>query len=163
MASREVSESGQRQFRVELESRDGGTRRAFPVHAASIEEALGKVRDADQWPESGLDVFRVVGVSEEGGSSEARHQKNARRRHLNAVVESGLAALGKTAPEPPAGEFADVVCDFFTRAVLLPGVAAFPSEGAEAGQLLSRHDESRVLAELLAVHFAYHGLKVTRA
>ncbi|RFU83024.1 hypothetical protein DY218_29805 [Streptomyces triticagri] len=163
VASHEGGDGGPSEFRVELESADGGTRRAVQVRAASVEEALVAVRDPDQWPEISLDDFRVVEVSEEGGSSEARHRRNARRRYLNAIVESGLVALGKSAPEPPAGEFADVVCDFFTRAVVLPGGVAFPAEETEAGQLLSRHDDSRVLAELLEVHFAHHGLKVARA
>lgn len=123
-----------------------------------------KVRDADQSP-GGDDPgsFRVVEAGEVGGSREARLQRNARRRYLNTIVESGLTALSRTVPDRPVGDFSDVVCDFFTRAVVLPGRVAFPSQEAAAEPLLSSHDESRVLTRLLAVHLAHHGLEVAPA
>ncbi len=160
-SSHEAQEGGQPRFRVELESHDAGTRRVLHVDARSMEEALVRVRDADRWASDDPGSFRVVEAGVMDGSSELRHDRNARRRYLNTVVESGLTALGRDVPpDRPAGDFADVVCDFFTRAVVLPGRVAFPSEEADAGRLLSSHDDSRVLAQLLAVHLAHHGLKV---
>ncbi|MEU6848897.1 hypothetical protein ABZ901_03040 [Actinacidiphila alni] len=154
MSSRTAAEGGAQCFRVELESSGGRSSRVVYVDAPSLEAALVA---AD------LDDYRVVAVSETGDAGEARRQKEARRRYLNTIVESGLAALGRTAPGDPTGEFSDLVCDFFTRAIVLPGRVGFPSDEAppaEGGRLLSRHDDSKVLAELLEVHFAHHGLKV---
>ncbi|WP_419999709.1 hypothetical protein [Streptomyces boninensis] len=145
-------------FRVELASPDEGIRRTTQVHADTIEEALVKARETD-----GL---RVVAAAEETAESEARLDRNARRRYLNTIVESGLTALGKTVPERPTAEFSDVLCDFFTRAVVLPGHYPFASGDGdgdgEDGHLLDRHDDSAVLAELLLKHLAGHGLAVTQ-
>ena len=161
MSAHAVQGRGPSGFRIELESRDTGTRRVEHVHAPSMEEALVKVRDADRWPgDEDPSSFRIVEASEVDDSSESRHQRNARRRYLNTIVESGLTALGQTVPQRPTGDFSDVVCDFFTRAVVLPGRVAFPSEEADVDRLLSSHDDSRVLAQLLAVHLDHHGLKV---
>ncbi|MGW3147450.1 hypothetical protein ACWDG1_22760 [Streptomyces sp. NPDC001177] len=66
-------------------------------------------------------------VSEESASSDARHQRNARRRYINTVVEAGLTALGKTAPDRSDEEFFDVLCDFFSRAVVWPEHYGFPT------------------------------------
>ena len=123
-SSSDPAESGLPRYRVELETE--GIRRVNQVHAASIEEALVRVFEPDLWPHGDPDGFRVVEVSEENDSSEVRHQRNARRRYLNTIVEAGLAALGKTVPEHPEEEFADFLCDFFTRAVVLPGRLASP-------------------------------------
>jgi hypothetical protein len=146
-----------------LESVDEGIRRVHSVHAGSIEAALVKVREADWWPSSGFGSdpsrFRVVEVSEESASGEALHQKNARRRYLDTIVEAGLSALGKTVPDRSDDEFFDVLCDFFTRTIVLPGRVAFPSGDTEADRLM-RSDESKVLVQLLATHLSHHGLKV---
>ncbi|MFJ8537236.1 hypothetical protein [Streptomyces sp. NPDC093591] len=160
-------ESDLPRYRVELESPDEGIRRVEHVHAGSMEEALVKVRETDHWPSSGPGSdpsgFRVVEATEESASSEARHQRNARRRYINTIVEEGLAALGKTAPDRPDQEFLDVLSDFFTRAVVHPGHFAFPSGDTEADRLLEVNDVSCVLVELLTTHLTHHGLKVERA
>ncbi|NGO11979.1 hypothetical protein G5C60_31340 [Streptomyces sp. HC44] len=161
-----VQENDLPRYRVELESVDEGIRRGCHVHAGSMEEALLKVREGDQWPSSGPGSdpsrFRVVEASEESASSEARHQRNARRRYLNTIVETGLTALGKSAPDHSSDEeFFDVLCDFFTRAVVLPGHFAFPSGDTEGDRLMSTDDAAAVMAQLLTTHLAHHGLKVT--
>ncbi|MFF3493110.1 hypothetical protein ACFYWS_17320 [Streptomyces sp. NPDC002795] len=153
-------------FRVELESLDEGIRRATEVYAGTMEEALAKARGTDDWPDAGPgsdpDRFRVVEAAEESAEGEARRDRNARRRYLNTIVESGLTALGKPVPERPDAEFADVLCDFFTRAVVLPGHYPFASRDGEGGRLLDRHDDSAVLADLLLNHLAGHGLTVVQ-
>ncbi|MFI6009596.1 hypothetical protein ACIBAG_12330 [Streptomyces sp. NPDC051243] len=160
-------ESDLPRYRVELESSGEGIRRVHHVHAGSMEEALVAVREADHWPSSGPGSdpsrFRVVEATEQSASSEARHRRNARRRHINTMVEAGLAALGKTAPDRPDQEFLDVLCDFFTRAVVMPGHFAFPSADTEPDPLLNGDDAACVLAEFLTTHLAHHGLKVERA
>ncbi|MGW7381441.1 hypothetical protein [Streptomyces sp. NPDC054794] len=103
-----------------------------------------KVRESDEWPSSGPGSgpgrFRVVEVSEESASSEARHQRNARRRYINTIVEAGLTALGKTAPDRSDEEFFDVLCDSFSRAVVRPEHIGFPSDDTEADRLLKPND-----------------------
>ncbi|MCS7476711.1 hypothetical protein ACFFQW_00415 [Umezawaea endophytica] len=151
-------------YRVELESVDGGIRRVHHVHAGSVEEALVRVREPGLWPLGGPGSdpgrFRVVEVSEENATSEVRHQRDARRRYLNTIVEAGLAALGKTVPDHPDQEFSDVLCDFFTRAVVLPGHFAFPA--GKADRLLGTDDVAGVLAQLLTAHLSHHGVEVAR-
>jgi hypothetical protein len=162
--SHEVQKNDLPRFRVELESVDEGIRRVNHVHAGSMEDALVKVREADHWPRSGSGSdpsrFRVVEATEESASSEARHQRNARRRYINTMVEAGLTALDMTAPERSDQEFFDVLCDFFTRAIVLPGHFAFPSANAEADRLLNTDDAASVMAQLLTTHLSHHGLKV---
>ncbi|MYU18934.1 hypothetical protein GTZ78_51685 [Streptomyces sp. SID8361] len=152
-------------FRIELESFDGGIRHVRYVHAGSLEEALVKVREVD-WPSKGPGSdpsrFRVVEATEENASTEARNQRNARRRYINTIVEAGLSALGQNAPGRSDEEFFDVLCDFFTRTVVLPGEYVFPAEGTESGRLLKPNDVAAVMAQLLAAHLAHHGLKVTQ-
>ncbi|AXK35625.1 hypothetical protein DVA86_26300 [Streptomyces armeniacus] len=164
--SREGRENGLPRYRIELESSDEGIRRVHHVHADSLEEAVVKVREADQWPRSGPGSdpgrFRVVEATEENASSEARQQRNARRRYLNTIVEAGLTALGKTAPERSDHESFDVLCDFFTRAVTLPGHSAFPSGEAETDRLLNTDDAATVMVELLTTHLDHHGVQLTR-
>ncbi|MEV8229413.1 hypothetical protein AB0P41_25745 [Streptomyces sp. NPDC079167] len=158
-------------FRVELASADEGIRRTTQVHAGTMEEALAKAHEPDRRPDAGPGSdpgrFRVVEAAEESAEGEARRDRNARRRYLNTIVESGLTALGKPVPERPDAEFADVLCDFFTRAVVLPGRYPFAfgeKDGdGEGGHLLNQHDDSAVLAELLIKHLAGHGLTVTQA
>jgi len=160
-SSSDRAESGLPLYRVELETE--GIRRVHQVRAASIEEALVRVREPGLWPPGGdHGEFRVVEVSEENASSEVRHQRNARRRYLNTIVEAGLAALGKTVPERPDEEFSDFLCDFFTRAVVLPGRLAFPAGGAGTDRLMTSDDVGNVLAGLLVTHLAHHGLEVSR-
>ncbi|WP_243789383.1 hypothetical protein [Saccharopolyspora gloriosae] len=112
-------------YRVELESLDGGIRRVHYVDADSVEDAVVKVRADDHWPSSGPgsdpDRFRAVDVTEVTETSEVRHQRNARRRYLNTIVEAGLTALGESSPTRSDQEFFDVLCDFFTRTVVRPG------------------------------------------
>jgi hypothetical protein len=162
----ELQENDLPRYRIELESIDEAIRRVNHVHAGSMEEALVKVREADQWPSSGSGSdpsrFRVVEATEESASSEARHQRNARRRYINTMVEAGLTALGKTAPDRSDHEFFDVLCDFFTRAIVAPGHFAFPAGDAEADRLLSTDDAASVLAQLLTTHLSHHGLKVAQ-
>ena len=90
-------------YRVEWESEQAGLRGADVVHAASVDEALEKSRGRDTWPSNGpntdVSTFRVVEVSEVSPAAEALHRKNARRRHLNTIIETGLSALGKPAPD----------------------------------------------------------------
>jgi hypothetical protein len=165
--SYEPGEGDLPRYRVELESVDEGIRRAESVHAGSMEEALAKVRDVDQWrPSSGSGSdpgrFRVVEVVEESAAGEAIQQRNARRRYLNTIVEAGLTALGKTVPDRSDDEFSDVLCDFFSRAVVWPEHLAFPSGDTEAGGLLKPNDSAGVMAQLLTAHLAHHGLKVSR-
>ncbi|TPQ17463.1 hypothetical protein [Streptomyces sporangiiformans] len=164
--SHEVQEDDLRRYRIELESTDEGIRRVNHVHAGSMEQALVKVREADHWPTSGPGSdpsrFRVVEATEESASSEARHQRNARRRYINTIVEAGLTALGKTAPDRSDEESFDVLCDFFTRAIVLPGHFAFPSGDTDADRLLDANDAASVLAQLLTTHLAHHGLKVAQ-
>ncbi|MDJ1134544.1 hypothetical protein [Streptomyces iconiensis] len=156
-------------FRVELESPEERIRRATQVHAGTMEEALAKVREGDGWPDAGPGSdpgrFRVVEAAEEGAEGEARRDRNARRRYLNTIVESGLTVLGKSVPERPHAEFSDVLCDFFTRAVVLPGHYPFTSgdEDGDGNRLLHQHGGAAVLAELLIKHLAGHGLTVTQA
>ncbi|MEU6068823.1 hypothetical protein ABZ864_31300 [Streptomyces sp. NPDC047082] len=102
-------------------------------------------------------------VSEESASSDARHQRNARRRYINTVVEAGLTALGKTAPDRSDEEFFDVLCDFFSRAIVWPEHYGFPTGGTEADRLLKPNDVAGVMAQLLTTHLAHHGLKVTQS
>lgn len=153
-------------YRVELESLDEGIRRVVRIHAGSMEEALVKVRQADHWPSSGSggdpSGFRVVEAAEESASSEARDQRNARRRYINTIVESGLTALGKTAPDRSDEEFFDVLCDFFSRSIVWPGHFGFPSGDAEPDRLLRPNDVAGVLAQLLTAHLDRHGLRVAR-
>jgi hypothetical protein len=129
-----------------------------------MEEALVKVREPDQWPSSGPGSdpsgFRAVEATEENATSGARHQRNARRRHLDTVVEAGLTALTKTTPDRPDQEFFDVLCDFFSRAIVRPGDFAFPSGDPEADRPLKPNDAAGVMAQLLTT-LAHHGLKVT--
>ncbi|GAA2094480.1 hypothetical protein GCM10009801_62520 [Streptomyces albiaxialis] len=156
-------------FRVELVSPDERIRRTTQVHADTMEEALAKARGSDGWPDAGPgsdpDRFRVVEAAEESAEGEARRDRNARRRYLNTIVESGLTTLGRSVPERPDAEFADILCDFFVRAVVLPGHSPFapgaPGD-AEGARTTGRHDESAVLAELLIGHLAAHGLTVAR-
>ncbi|MFI6350056.1 hypothetical protein [Streptomyces sp. NPDC050560] len=156
---------------VQLESVEEGIRRKTGVRAASLEEALVKVRDPEHWrPREGPGAdpgrFRVVEVSEESATSEARHRRNARRRHLNTVVENGLTTLGKSVPDHEGDAFSDVLCDFFSRAVVWPGDIPFPWGNAaaeEAGRLLKPNDPASVMAQLLAAHLAHHGLRVAPA
>jgi hypothetical protein len=77
-------------------------------------------------------------------------------------VEAGLTALGKTAPDRSDQEFFDVLCDFFTRAIVLPGHFAFPSGDTEADRLLNPNDPASVLAQLLTTHLSHHGLQVAQ-
>lgn len=153
-------------FRVELASPDEGIRRTVQVHAGTMEEALAKARETDGWPDAGPgsdpNRFRTVEAAEEDAEGEARRDRNARRRYLNTIVESGLTALGKSVPERPDAEFSDVLCDFFTRAVVLPGHYPLTSGDGEGAPLVGQHDDSAVLAELLITHLARHGLTVTQ-
>ncbi|MCF3131552.1 hypothetical protein [Streptomyces olivochromogenes] len=165
--SPEVQQNDLPHYRVELESIDEGIVRVDYVHAGSMEEALVKARESDEWPSSGPGSdpsrFHVVEVSEESASSEARHQRNARRRYINTIVEAGLTALGKTAPDRSDEEFFDVLCDFFSRAIVWPEHIGFPSDDTEADRLLKPNDVSSVLAQLLTTHLTHHGLKVTQS
>lgn len=149
-------------YRVEVESHDDGVRLVDYVHAGSMEQALVKVREADWWSSGAPGGFRVVEVTEENASSEARHQRNARRRHLNTIVEAGLTALGSTAPDAPDHEFSDFLSDFFTRAVVLPGHFAFPQGDPAVERLLDTDDVAAVLTRLLTTHLAHHGLELRR-
>lgn len=149
-------------YRIEVENADGGTRRVDYVHADSMQEALVKIREADWWPRDALDGFRVVEATEEGASSKARHQRNARRSYLNTIVEAGLTALGKTTPDRSDHESSDILCDFFTRSVILPGHFAFPQGDAKTDRLLDTDDVAGVLTQLLTTHLSHHGLKVVR-
>lgn len=154
-------------YRVELESADEGIRRVHHAHAASMEEAVVKVREADVWPSGGPGSdpgrFRVVEVTEQTASSEVRALRNARRRYLNTIVEAGLTALGQPAPEHSDEEFSDVLTDFFTRTVVLPGHFDFPAGDTDAERLLDTDDVAGVLTQLLSAHLTHHGLRVTRA
>ncbi|GAA1560370.1 hypothetical protein [Kribbella lupini] len=89
-------------FRIELESPDEGIRRVHEVRAASMEEALVKVRETGPWPTSGSGSdpsrFRVVEAAEQTATTEVRDQRNARRRHLNTIVEAGLTSLARRFP-----------------------------------------------------------------
>ena len=79
-------------------------------------------------------------------------------------MEAGLAALGTTGRERPDVAYVDALCDFFTRAVVLPGHCAFPSGDIDGDRLLGEgSDEAVVLAQLLTTHFAHHGLTVAPA
>lgn len=162
----EAREDDSPRYRVELESAGEGIRRVHHVHASSLEEALVKVREADRWPSGGPGsdpaVFRVVEASEESPTSEARHERNARRRYLNTIVEAGLAALGTTAPDRTDQESFDVLSDFFARAVTRPGHFAFPAGDAETDRLVKSDDVAAVLVQLLDTHLAHHGWEVTR-
>lgn len=153
-------------FRIELASPDEDIRRTIQVHAGTMEEALAKVREGHGWPDAGPgsdpDRFRVVEAAEQSAEGEARRDRNARRRYLNIIVESGLSALGKPAPERPNAKFADVLCDFFTRAVSLPGRYPFTFGDGDGDHLLDKGDDSAVLAELLIKHLAGHGLTVAQ-
>ena len=148
-------------FRVELESPGEGIRRVHEVRATSAEQAAARAREADLWPRSGPGSdparFRVVEVTEQNGETEARAQRNARRRYLNTVVEAGLAALGENAPVRSDAEHSAVLRDFFTRAVVHPG------GDLESGRLLDTDDAATVMARLLESHLTRHGLRLTRA
>ncbi len=62
-------------YRIELERIDGRSRRVDHVRARSIEDALIRVRHADDGPSDGAgddpNSFRVVEVTEQSASSEA--------------------------------------------------------------------------------------------
>ncbi len=154
-------------YRIELESVSEGIRRVHQAEAGSMEEALVKVRAGDQWPSDGPGSdprrFRVVQASVQDASSESREQRTARRRYLNTIVEAGLAALDLAAPERSDDEHYDVLCDFFTRAVVLPGHFDFPAGDQESEQLLTTDDVSAVLVQLLTRHLSHHGLAITSA
>ncbi|AZM58207.1 MULTISPECIES: hypothetical protein [unclassified Streptomyces] len=158
-------------YRVEWESEQEGIRWADVVHAASVDEALEKSRGRDTWPSNGpntdVSTFRVVEVSEVSPAAEALHRKNARRRHLNTIIETGLSALGKPAPDRADradDEAFEILCDFFIRAVVAPGRHPFPfsSEDPEAGRLLRPDDQAAVLAQLLMAQLAHHQVRITR-
>lgn len=149
-------------YRVDVENHDGGIRRVEYVHAGSMEEALVKVREADWWSSGEPGGFRVVEATEESTSTEARHQRNARRRYLNTIVEAGLTALGETAPDRPDHEFSDVLSDFFTRVVVLPGHFPFPHGDPGVDRLLDSDDVAAVLTRILTTHLAHHGVGLTR-
>ncbi|MFE0359231.1 hypothetical protein ACFW2K_36255 [Streptomyces nigra] len=157
---------GQRRatFRVELESLDRGIKHMHFVRADSMEEALFTAREAHR-PSDGqcsdLSRYRAVEASEENAFTEARLQRNARRRYINTLVETGLTVLGQGAPAPSGEAFFDVFCDFFTRAVVQPGEHPFPSDDSGHDRLLTSHDAAVVMAQLLAAHLVHHGLKVT--
>ncbi|TQM79373.1 hypothetical protein FHX81_1679 [Saccharothrix saharensis] len=159
---REARENELPRYRVEVEGHDGGVRRVDHVRAGSMEQALAKVREADWWSSGGPGGFRVVEATEEDPSGEARHRRNARRRHLNTIVEAGLTALGENASAHPDHEFSDVLSDFFTRAVVLPGHFPFPGGNPEVDRLLDTDDVAAVLTRLLTTHLAHHGLEVAR-
>lgn len=162
-------------YRVEWESAEEGIRWADVVDAASVDEALEKSRGRDTWPSNGpntdFSTFRVVEVSEVSPAAEALHQRNARRRHLNTIMETGLSALGKTVPDRSDrsdrsdDEGFEILCDFFTRAVVAPGHHPFPfssEDPAEAGRLLRPDDQAAVMAQLLTAQLAHHRWHITR-
>ncbi|MFS7875917.1 hypothetical protein ACEYXF_21670, partial [Streptomyces asiaticus] len=60
-------------------------------------------------------------------------------------------------------EFFDVLCDFFSRAMVWPGRFGFPAADAETDGLLNPNDTSSVMAQLLTVHLHHHGLRMTQA
>ncbi|MFJ3889867.1 hypothetical protein [Streptomyces rubrogriseus] len=158
-------ENDSRCFRVELESLDRGVRHVRFVHAESMEEALVKVREIQppgESPGGGSRTLRVVEASEESSFTEDRRQRNARRRYINTIVESGLRALGQDAPARSDEAFFDVFCDFFSRTIVRPGHYAFPSEGPASDRILKADDASAVMAQLLLTHLAHHDLRVTR-
>ncbi|MFR0359306.1 hypothetical protein [Streptomyces sediminimaris] len=161
--SRESPEPVPVRYSVHLESPDGGIKRRLYVDAGSLDEALTKARDEAQSFDDGPGRLRVVGVSEENASSEARRQREARRRHLNHIVETGLAVLGQPVPGRSDEEFFDVLCDFFSRAIVWPGRFSFPAGDAETDRLLNPNDVSSVMAQLLTVHLNHYGLHVTQA
>jgi hypothetical protein len=154
-------------FRIELTSPEEGIGRVSHVHASSMEDALRKVRDPDRWrpgsgPGSDPNRFRIVEAVEDNDLTEARQQKNARRRYLNLITEAGLRALGRTHPHRSEEDHFDVLCDFFYRTVSRPGHFAFP--GGDTDRLLGTlgTSEGNVLAELLTTHLAHHGWALTR-
>ncbi|MFH8446050.1 hypothetical protein ACH4D3_33195 [Streptomyces sp. NPDC018026] len=152
-------------FRVELESPDRGVRHVRFIHADSMEEALVKVREVQppgESPGGDSGTLRVVEASEENSFTEDRHQRNARRRYINTIVESGLRALGQDAPARSDEAFFDVFCDFFSRTIVRPGHYAFPSEGPESDRLLKADDATTVMAQLLLTHLAHHDVTLTR-
>lgn len=164
-----ISEDGREndspRFRIEMESLDRGVRHVRFVHADSMEEALVKVREVQrpgERPGSDSETLRVVEASEENDFTEDRHQRNARRRYINTIVESGLRALGQDVPTRSDEAFFDVFCDFFSRTIVRPGHYAFPSEGSASDRLLKTDDATVVMAQLLLTHLAHHDLKVTR-
>ncbi|MFE2336605.1 hypothetical protein [Streptomyces coelicoflavus] len=150
---------------MELESLDRGGRHVRFIHADSMEEALVRVREIQppgESPGGDSGTLRVVEASEENSFTEDRHQRNARRRYINTIVESGLRALGQDAPARSDEAFFDVFCDFFSRTIVRPGHYAFPSEGPASDRILKADDASAVMAQLLLTHLAHHDLRVTR-
>ncbi|MFD3521639.1 hypothetical protein [Streptomyces sp. NPDC058653] len=161
-----AGEEGPSLYRVEAENAQKGARRSHHVRAGSMTEAATLAREANEPSGAASDgeplAFRVVAITEENATSRERERRNARRQHIRAMVEAGLSALGRSAPEHPDGERADVLVDFFTRAVCSPGRFPFPAGEGEGGVLLASDDAARVLAQLLTAHLARHGLTVTR-
>lgn len=129
------------------------------AYARSAEEAVMKVRAAHERPggvygDRGL--YRVVEVTEEGPSSEARQQEATRRRFVATVMNAALAAAEDRQAVSPHPELFGILCDYFTRTVIFPGQFPFPGNGVD--DQMHTSDPARALSRLLLEHLYHHGL-----
>ncbi|MDX5564425.1 hypothetical protein PYK79_15340 [Streptomyces sp. ID05-04B] len=136
------------------------------AYARSVEEAVAKVRAAHERPggvygDKGL--YRVVEVTEEGPSGEARQKEAARRLFVTTVMEAARAEAGQELTHLPHPEMFGILCDFFTRAIVFPGQFGFPSGTAADDTQLHTSDPARALSRLLLEHLTHHALDLVEA
>lgn len=136
------------------------------TEARSVEEALAKVRRANERPgglygEQGL--YRVVEVTEEGPAGEVLRQEAARRTFVDLVMNAARAEMGQDFTGMPHPEMFGILCDFFTRAIVFPGQFGFPDGSTTGDEQLHTSDPSRALSRLLLQHLNHHALDLVEA
>ncbi|MFC7797203.1 hypothetical protein [Streptomyces cinereoruber] len=146
-----------------VEDHPGAATLTHFAYAASVEEAVARVRAAHEGPggvygERGL--YRVVEVAEEGPSSEERQEEVARRRFVTTVLNAAIAASPSRRAVEADPEMFGVLCDYFTRAVVFPGQLGFPCNGVDEEDGMHTSDPGRALSQLLLEHLCHHGLVV---
>ncbi|NEA14160.1 hypothetical protein [Streptomyces halstedii] len=136
------------------------------TEARSVEEALAKVRRANEQPgglygEQGL--YRVVEVTEEGPAGEVLRQEAARRTFVDLVMNAARAEMSQDFTGMPHSEMFGILCDFFTRAIVFPGQFGFPNGSAPDDEQLHTSDPARALSRLLLQHLNHHALDLVEA
>ncbi|MGJ5881026.1 hypothetical protein, partial [Streptomyces griseiscabiei] len=168
--SAESASEGLRRFRVVAVPNQaeypGASSLTHFAYARSVEEAVGKVRAAHERPggvygDKGL--YRVVEVTEEGPSGEARQKEAARRLFVTTVMLAARAEASQEITHLPHPEMFGILCDFFTRAIVFPGKFGFPSGTATDDVQLHTSDPARALSRLLLEHLTHHALDLVEA
>ncbi|MFJ9634714.1 hypothetical protein ACIRU8_44200 [Streptomyces sp. NPDC101175] len=168
--SAESASEGLRRFRVVAVPNQaeypGASSLTHFAYARSVEEAVAEVRAAHERPggvygDKGL--YRVVEVTEEGPSGEARQQEAARRLFVTTVMLAARAEASQEITHLPHPEMFGILCDFFTRAIVFPGKFGFPSGTAADDTQLHTSDPARALSRLLLEHLTHHALDLVEA